>query len=546
MVELLRSNPLILLFLVAAVGYPLGYIKVRNTSLGVSSVLFTGLVVGALHPDFRLPEIINQIGLALFVYTLGLSSGNTFFAALRRRGLKLNLFAICMLLLGLGITFICFKLTRLQPFVAAGVFCGSLTNTPALASVLEYLKESAPTYALEQLLAHPVVGYSVTYPIGLLGMVATIAIVQRIWKIDYHAEALALKQVRIPGESLQNLTIRITNVEATRHTISELLDKYGWDISFGRLKRNGRIDLAVPETRLAIGDLVSIIGSKVDVANTAKILGEVVDEHLEMDRSRFDFRRIFVSNPKVAGHTLEELNLPQQFGAIVTRIRRGDVEMVPQDQTVLELGDRVRVVTRRENMDALTRFFGDSYKAASELDFLTFSLGLVVGLVIGLIPIPITEQIHIKLGLAGGPLIIALVLGSLERTGSLVWVPPYAANMALRQIGLIFFLAGVGTQSGYKFISTLSQEGGLEILATGTIVTCTVALLTLVIGYKLLKIPMGSLLGVLAGIQTQPALLSFALTQTENELPNIGYATVFPVAMITKIILVQIFVLGVS
>jgi putative transport protein len=206
---------------------------------------------------------------------------------------------------------------------------------------------------------------------------------------------------------------------------------------------------------------------------------------------------------------------------------------------VLELGDRVRVVARPDQMNAVSRFFGDSYRSLSEVDLLTLNLGFALGLLVGMIPIPLPGA-TIRLGFAGGPLIVALILGALGRTGPLVWSLPYSANLTLRQIGLILFLAGIGTRSGYAFVSTLQGGGGLTLFVAGAAITILMALVTLVLGYRVLHIPMGVLIGMLAGLQTQPALLGFALEQTDNDLPNIGYSAVYPIALITKIVCAQL------
>jgi putative transport protein len=285
-----------------------------------------------------------------------------------------------------------------------------------------------------------------------------------------------------------------------------------------------------------------VIGCTDELDRVTAYLGECSDERLEFDRSQLDHRRVFVSNPKVVGHRLRDLNLPQHFGALVTRLRRGDLDFLPHEDTVLQPGDRVRVVAQRTNMDAVSAFLGDSYRALSEIDFMTFSLGLALGLLLGLIPIPLPGGVTLKLGMAGGPLIVAMILGKLGRTGPLVWNLPYSANLTLRQVGLILFLAGVGTRSGYAFVTTLTQGQGIAIFLSGALITFTIAVTTLSIGHKLLKIPMGTLIGMLAGLQTQPAVLGFALEQADNELPNIGYAAVYPTATITKILLAQLLV----
>ncbi len=540
MIDLLIKNPLLLLFVVAAIGYPLGHLKIAGQSLGVAAVLFVGLFIGAQHPDLKLPEVVYQLGVVLFVYTVGLSSGPGFFASFRRKGLRDNLFVAGMLLFAAGIAIAAFGLFRLPGEVVAGMYAGSLTNTPALASILEYLKDAAPVAVREQILAQPVIGYSIAYPVGVIGVIVAISLTQRIWKIDYPAEAKRLRELGATRQQFVNQTIRVTQADATGLSIADLNQTYHWNVVFGRLKRGADMSLANNTTLLSAGDLISVVGAPEDVEQVAARLGEPSEERLDFDRSQLDYRRIFVSNANIVGRHVTDLHLQQQFGAVLTRIRRGDIELVPHDNTVLELGDRVRVVAPRNQMEALSRYFGDSYRSLSEIDVMTFSIGIALGLLLGQIPIPIPGGVTFRLGFAGGPLVVALILGAFERSGPLVWNMPFSANLTLRQVGLIMFLAGVGTRSGYAFATTFMQSGGALVFAAGALVTCITALTTLWIGHKLMKIPMSLLIGMLAGLQTQPAVLAYALEQTENDLPNIGYATVYPIAMVTKILLAQL------
>ena len=221
-------------------------------------------------------------------------------------------------------------------------------------------------------------------------------------------------------------------------------------------------------------------------------------------------------------------------------MRRGDIDFLAHGDLVLELGDRVRVVSRRKDLTELTELFGDSYKQLSEINLVSLGVGLTLGLLIGLIPIPLPGGIVFKLGAAGGPLIVGLILGAIRRTGPIAWVPPYSANLTLRQIGLIFLLAGIGLRSGYTFFTTFAASGGLSLFLAGAAVTFTLAFATLFIGYKVLKIPFALLVGMLSALQTQPAVLSFGQEQAENDLPNVGYALLFPVATIVKIFYAQI------
>jgi putative transport protein len=498
LINLFVANPLLLLFAIAAISYPLGRVKIKGTSLGVAAVLFVSIAVSALSPDLKLPEVIYQLGAVLFVYTLGLSGGPGFLASFRGKGLRDSLFVTAILIGAAGLTVGAHYLLHLTPALTAGMYAGSLTNTPALAAAIDYVKANAPSATRDAMMAEPVIGYSIAYPMGVIAVIASILTLKRLWKVDYAAEARGLQALGGTSRQLTNRTIRVTRTEPIAATLQELSRKHGWDVNFGRLKREGKLTLVAGDMVLVPGDLVSLVGSPEDLAGVTAYLGQESDEHLDLDRSEFDYRRIFVSNPRIAGQSLGAINLPQQFGAIATRVRRGDVEMLAHDDTVLELGDRVRITARRENMDTISRFFGDSYRALSEIDILSFSLGIGLGLLVGLIPIPLPGGLVFKLGFAGGPLLVALLLGALGRTGPLVWTLPFSANLTLRQIGLIMFLAGVGTRAGYAFVSTFTQGGGLYLFIAGAIITTLTALTTLWIGYRLLKIPMSRLIGILS------------------------------------------------
>ncbi|MCC6169879.1 MAG: transporter [Caldilineaceae bacterium] len=540
MIEILVKNPLILLFLVTATGYALGRIKIHGSSLGVAAVLFVGLAVGALDPRLALPEIIFLIGLVIFVYTIGLSSGPGFFASFNRRGLRDNLFVLGVLILVAGVAAGLGLLLSLKATITAGMFAGSLTNTPALAGLLDTLRATGAPGDLEAALAEPVVGYSVAYPMGVLGVILALAVCQRLWQIDYRRESEQLRQFNLVEQEIYNRTVRVTRPQATGIPLQTLTAQRHWAVVLTRIKRGDQLFLADGETCLALGDLVNVLGAPDQVDLVTSQLGEAIPERLELDRSLYDFRRIFVSNPDIAGRRLADLRLPERFGALVTRVRQGDIDLLADGNTVVELGDRVRVVAKRDAMRGLSDFFGDSYKALSEVNLLSFGLGLTLGLLIGQIPIPLPGGVTLTLGNAGGPLIVALILGGLRRTGPIVWTLPYSANLTLRQMGLILLLAGIGVRSGYVFLDTFRQSGGYLIFLAGAAITVSASLLTLWIGYRLLKIPFPLLAGMLSALHTQPAALGYAVEQADNEIPNIGYALAFPISTIAKILLTQI------
>ncbi len=545
-IEFLENEPLLLLFIVSGLGYLLGQVKIKNISLGVAAVLFVGLAFGALSPNMEIPAIIVELGLIIFVYTIGLSSGPGFFASIRGDGLRDNIFVLLMLLFAAVLTVGASTLFGLKATVTAGMFAGSLTNTPALASLLDTISKSAPPDQLSVMITEPVIGYSVAYPMGVIGMLIAVYAMQRFFKIDYLSEAKSLREYNVVEKELYTRTVHVTNGAMTGVPIADLFQRESWEVVLTRLKRDGQLSLTTGETLLRQDDLVSLVGTPEDVDTAVAGLGEPAEEQLELDRRQFDFRRMFVSNPDVAGRTLAELSLPQTYGAIVTRVRRGDIDLLARGSTVLELGDRVRVVARRDDMAGLTELFGDSYRALSEINLVSLNLGLALGVLVGLIPIPLPGGVTISLGFAGGPLIVGLVLGSLRRTGPIVWSIPYSANLTLRQIGLILLLAGIGVRSGYTFFTNFTASGGIQVFIAGAVITTSVAFLTLLIGHRLLKIPFGLLTGVLSGLGTQPATLGFALQQADNELPNLGYALAFPVATVSKIIIAQLILIMLS
>lgn len=523
--DFLSENEFVLLFSVIGLGYLAGRIRIAGFSLGVSAVLFVGLAVGALGPEVTLPDFVYLFGLILFVYTVGIAAGPGFVAALRRRGLVDNAVVVGIVVVAAAVALLGASAAGLSAPVAAGTFSGALTNTPALAAVIETV--GPPASAAED----PVVGYSMAYPFGVLGMIIAVYVAGRVGRRrpqDGHEAS----------EDLGNLTVRIDERGAgpLRRVIGEL----DWRLVVSRHFHRGEVHVPGPDTILAVGDLITLVGPVAVLPEAARQVGEPSREELPFDRNELDFRRMFVSNESVVGLRLADLTIKEEYGAIVTRIRRGDVDLLARPNMVLEPGDRVRVVAPRDRMDDVGRFFGDSFRRLSEIDAASFSLGLTIGLLVGLIPVPLPGDTVFRLGLAGGPLVVGLVLGALERTGPITWQLPYNANLTLRQLGAILFLAGVGTRSGSAFAETVSSGRGLTLLAVGAAVTTVAAVGMLVAGMTLLRAPTGTLAGMIAGLQTQPAVLAFAVEQDGDEEPNVGYATVFPVAMIVKIVLAQV------
>ena len=538
MITTLSENPLLLLFVVAAIGYGLGTIKIKGSSLGVAAVLFVGLFFGSLDKSLQIPNIILVLGLAIFVYTVGLTSGPSFFATFKRRGFRDFYFVTGMMVFSSALTYGLFLFFDLEPSVITGIFAGSSTNTPALAGILDtFSSQTTDENVLNVLIENAVVGYSISYPMGVLASMIAITLLQKWLKIDYKKEAFDLRREYPIAQKIINITIKVTNAELENKTLRDIIQQYNWTVVFGRIKHDNEITLSNFDSTLIIGDLVRVSGTEEELERLIPVLGEKVDNRFDDNETEYEIKRIFVSNPKVAGQTLAALNLNEKYSTIVTRLRRGDVDILVNNKTVFELGDRVRFVARRQDIPDLVKLFGDSYRALGQIDLLSFGFGMALGLLLGMITFELPGGIQFKLGFAGGPLIVALVLGALRRTGPIVWTLPYSANLTLRQIGLIFLLATIGVRSGHTFVSTILGGGAGLIFLAGTIISLSTAILTIFIGYKLLKIPFTLLTGMVAN---QPAILDFAIQKADNHLPNIGYALMMPVALIAKIVFVQI------
>ena len=536
MIELLGQNPLLLLFVVASVGYLLGTVKIKGASLGVAAILFTGLFFGAIDPSLQIPEIILLLGLSLFVYSIGLSSGPAFFNSYKNNKLKDFVFIISTLVFSGVIAASLALLFDFSAAATAGIYSGSTTNTAAMAGVIDIISSAYESEEGNILLQDVVVGYSFSYPMGVLGGIIAILILERALKVDYAKEKESLRKVYPLDEELTSATIRVTNATAVGKQLRDLYKQQDWHVIFSRISTDGQIRLSNWDTIFKEGDDIMVVGSKDELAAVSDYLGRQVDSELTYDRKQFDVRRIFVSNADLVGRSLASLNLHEKFNATITRIRRGDIDMLARGDTILELGDRIRFIARREDLQALSTYFGDSYYKASRINVFTFGIGIGLGLLLGSINFSFGPQFNFKLGYAGGPLIVALILGALRRTGPLHWSMPYSANVTLQQIGLTLLLAAIGVKSGNAFVQSLSIEG-LWFFLGGTVISLMTAMTILYVGNRIMKMPFTLLTGI---VSNQPAILDFAQTRANNRIPEFGFTLMFPIALISKIVIAQL------
>lgn len=518
--ELLASNPILLVFILIGIGMAFGHIKIKGVGLGAAAVLFAAIIVAAWSNELgvvlEIPAVVGTLGLVLFAFSIGVNSGQSFFHNLKTAvGPMITVIVLFVLVAAFGYLFGVHAL-GMDVASVAGTFAGALTNTPALHAAGEASGEPGTA----------TIAYSIAYVYGVIGMLG--------------AALAALAYRRKDTDAPSPLSNRTIRVEREDHPfIGDLYEKMGGHVAFSRLRRGetGPITRPSMSDTLDPGDLVTVVGPNELVAKMSKELGHGSSHSLMRDRSYLDFRRITVSDPKLAGHTLGSLHLPQKFSATVSRVRRGDIDLVGEPDLVLQLGDRVRVVGPTSKMAEITRFFGDSARGLSDINPIGMGLGMALGILIGMIQIPIGGGKTFAIGAAAGTLIIGLIWGRIGRIGPIVTTVPFTAAQVLFELGLLIFLAQAGTVAGTQIMEAFASGMWVKIFILGFLITTLMAAGLYVVMRFVFKMGGTRLSGVLAGAQTQPAVLAFANTRTGDD-PRValGYALVYPAAMIGKIL----------
>lgn len=527
----LLNSPVIRLFVIIALGYLVGEIKFPGGfRLGVAGVLFVGLACGVWSPAIELPAEIQTLGLVLFVYCVGLQAAPGFFKSFRRDGLALNLSVLAGLLLAFACAYVAIRWSGRASSLITGVFCGALTSTPALGAVTEAITNSGGTPADVNL---AVVGYGVAYPIAVVFVLLLAQVLSIRLRSTEPVERAALS---MPVA----LTIAVDTTDADNQpwTVAAIEQKTGVVLS-RRQTPEGSIALTIDDDALPPGSLVVAVGNAERLKAAIALLGRVSPVSLQHELKGFDVHRYFVSQPHAVEKPLGELGL-EKLGAVVTRVRRGDIELPVSHDTRLQLGDRVQVISYKDREKAVREFFGNSLTALTETGYFSFAVGIILGLVLGQIPLSVPGLSQpVRLGVAGGPLVVALLLGSRGRTGPFIWNIPAEVNLTLRHLGILFFLAAVGVKAGHGLLPHLRSHGWLILIVAVVLLAAShLTLLLCLRGRKQQKL--STLLGVVAGLQTQPAILTFATTKTPGGPLNTAYAAVYPLAVILKIILAQV------
>ncbi|KDB44746.1 putative transporter [Glaesserella parasuis] len=534
-----------LLSLVAVIGLWIGHIKVRGVSLGIGGVLFGGILVSHFMTQYGVKldghtlHFIQEFGLILFVYTIGIQVGPGFFASLRQSGLKLNAFAVMIVGISGILVILLHKIFDVPLPVILGIFSGAVTNTPSLGAGQQILTELGG----ESITAVMGMGYAIAYPFGIIGILLAMWLIRIIFKINVDKEADEFDSAtNNKKDGLSTMNVRITNPNLNGLMLQEFPDFELHEVVYSRIKRNDELFVPKVHTQIQIGDILHLVGTKAALHKMQLILGEEVNVSLSTKGTMYRTERAVVTNEKVFGKQIRQLMLKGKYDVVISRLNRAGVELVPNGQMTLQFGDVLNLVGRQEDIEAVMAIIGNAQQKLQQVQMLPIFIGVGLGVLLGSIPIYLPGfPVALKLGLAGGPLVVALILARIGSIKKLYWFMPPSANLALREIGIVLFLAVVGWKAGGNFLNTLLSNDGLAWIGYGAIITFIPLIVTGLVARIYGKLNYLSLCGLLAGSMTDPPALAFANGIKEgNGAAALSYATVYPLVMFCRIILPQI------
>lgn len=534
-----------LLALVAVIGLWIGHWKIRGVGLGIGGVLFGGIIVAhftnqyGLKLDAHTMHFIQEFGLILFVYTIGIQVGPGFFASLRQSGMKLNALAALIVLLGAVSVVVLHKAADVPLDVILGIYSGAVTNTPSLGAGQQILSELGMTNITETM----GMAYAVAYPFGICGILLSMWLIRLFFKVKVDEEAAKFqKDSGQDKESLHSMNIKVTNPNLNGLRLIDVPGFDNKDVVCSRLKRDENVSVPSADTQIYLNDLLHLVGER-NVLNKMKlVLGEEVDVPKHTLSGDLRSERIVVTNEKVLGKRIKGLGIHQKYGVVIARLNRAGVELVPTAETTLQFGDVLHIVGRSEVIGNAIELIGNAQQKLQQVQMLPVFIGIGLGVLLGSVPISIPGfPVALKLGLAGGPLVVALILARIGSIGKLYWFMPPSANLALREIGIVLFLAVVGLKSGGNFVDTLVNGGGLEWMGYGALITFIPLMIVGIVARLYVKLNYLSLCGLLAGSMTDPPALAFAnAIKEESGAAALSYATVYPLVMFLRIISPQL------
>ena len=537
-----------LLALVSVICLWIGHWKIKGVGFGVGGVLFGGIIVAhftnqyGLKLDTHTLHFVQEFGLILFVYTIGIQVGPGFFSSLRRSGLKLNGFAFLIVLLG-GITVVFIhKFADVPLDIILGIYSGAVTNTPSLGAGQQILSELGMNSTTETM----GMAYAMAYPFGICGILLTMWLIRLFFKVNVDEEERNFKQESgHDKESLTAMDIKVTNKNLDGLCLIDVPGFGKGDVVCSRLKRGDSISVPKANTEIYLDDILHLVGEINALKKMRLIVGDEMDVPTSTVSGEIRAERVVVTSEKVLGKKIKSLGIHQKYGVVISRLNRAGVELVPTANTTLQFGDVLHMVGPTDVMNNAISVIGNAAQKLQQVQMLPVFIGIGLGVLFGSIPFYIPGfPVALKLGLAGGPLVIALVLARIGTLGKLYWFMPPSANLALRELGIVLFLAVVGLKSGGSFLDTLLNGDGLEWMGYGVIITLVPLLVTGLIARLYSKLNYLSLCGVLAGSMTDPPALAFAnAIKEESGAAALSYATVYPLAMFLRIISPQLLAL---
>lgn len=527
-----------------AIGIALGKIKIAGISLGITWILFVGIALSSfgMQIDPTIIAFVKEFGLILFVYSVGMQVGPSFFSSFKQGGMRLVGIASAIVLLGVVTAYVIHLVTGTPISTMVGVLSGAVTNTPGLGAAQQAYADSTgmndPTIAM---------GYAVAYPLGVVGIIVSIVLLRAIFRIKLDKEREALESDN-ESKYAAKISIELTNANLFGRTVVETRGLINRSFVVSRVCRvNGQIEIANAQTVLHEGDKMLIICAHEDVEAIEMMLGHQINmEHsdwINLDQ-QFISRRIIITQPHINGKTIGELRLRSSHAVNVTRVNRSGVDLIPEHNLELQIGDRLTVVGSEMAIDAVAKTLGNSMRRLREPNLISIFLGIFLGVFVGSIPIAIPGMPQaVKLGLAGGPLIVAILISRFGAHYHLVTYTTMSANLMLREVGISLFLAAVGISAGEGFIDTVVNQGGYMWVLYGVIITMLPILLVGIFARKVYKVNYFTLMGVIAGSMTNPPALAYSNATASNDVPAVSYATVYPFMMFLRVLTAQLFVL---
>ena len=543
------AKAVLALSIIGTLGLFLGRVSVRGASLGIGGVLFAGLFIGdlanrsGLKLDHEVLDFVREFGLILFVYTIGIQVGPGFFTALKKSGLKLNLIAATIVVSGAAVAAMIHLFAHVPLAATLGVLSGATTNTPSLGAAQQVLADMGTAPGEIGLTG---LGYAVAYPFGIVGILLTMVTVRAVFRID---PARAAKEFEAKRKAevaeIETLDVIFTNPDLAGLALAKLPGMERGDVVASRLLRQGKLRVPHATTWIEIGDVLHLVGPHERLMEIAEAIGVLHEQALTTRGTDISWERIVVTSDHVLGQTIAALGLESRFDVKISRVVRAGVELVTPPALKLQFGDILNVVGRREDLEEVAGFVGNSEQRLKEFDPIPMFIGIALGIALGSIDLSFgASSVPIRLGLAGGPLIAAIALSRVGHVGPLVWFMPPVANLALRELGIVLFLAVVGFKSGAHFIETLANGDGISWVFWGAVITLVPLMITAFVARIVLGVDFLSLCGLLAGSMTDPPALAFANAMAPtSEAQSLAYATVYPLVMGLRILAPQILAL---